>query len=129
VWDYLWGTGWHRVDLHWHAGVDASVRPDGVSFSGEGSPANLVVSGGSLEVLRGEGAPIRGWRSRQYGLKESAITLRARFEGPLPHEFVTRLHAGNPTPGVEPDQDAVAEFRSWAANAELREREYKGQGP
>jgi hypothetical protein len=129
VWDSVRGTGWHRVDLHWHAAVDASVRPDGLSLSGEGSLANLVVSGGSLEVLRGECAPIRGWRSRQYGSKEATITLRARYEGVLPHEFITCVRAGSPTPVAAAEQAAVAEFRTWAANAELREHEPNGQRP
>jgi hypothetical protein len=121
VWDYLRGAGVHRVDLHWHAGVEVSARPDGVLLSDANSPASLVVSGGSLSVLRGADSPISGWRSRHYGRKEPAITLRARFEGALPHEFVTRLLPGDPTQEFPEEHEAVAEFRAWVANALLRQ--------
>jgi hypothetical protein len=36
-----------------------------------------------------------GWKSRGYGIKEPITTLRARYQGKLPHVFMTRIQTGN----------------------------------
>lgn len=121
VWDYLTGRGTHRLDLHWHLGVEAVARPEGVLLSGLRPTATLVVSGGTPEVFRGETAPIMGWRSRTYGHKAPCATLRVRVDGLLPREFVTRL--GYDETGDRIDhEDVVKEFRRWVARASSRER-------
>jgi hypothetical protein len=120
VWDYLIGSGVHRADLHWHAGVEVAMQPAGVLLSVGIPPASLVVTGGALSVVRGALSPISGWRSRRYGDKEPVSTVRARYEGPMPHEFITRLIVGDPAPESPGDRETVAEFRAWVANAVQR---------
>jgi hypothetical protein len=122
IWDYLTGHGTHCLDLHWHLGVEAVERPDGVLFSGPPPIASLTVSGGTLAVQRGETSPISGWRSRCYGHKEPATTLRVRFEGPLPHEFVTQLAPDHVVADSADEEDAIVEFREWVAQASRRRR-------
>lgn len=117
VWDYLSGRGRHGLDLYWHLGAEPTERPDGVVFSGFASPLCLTVSGGDTVIRRGGLEPISGWRSRRYGLKEPITTLRVRFEGPLPHEFVTRVTHDRPAAAPAECQDAISGFREWVAQA------------
>ncbi len=116
VWDYLSGQGDHCLDLHWHLGMEPTERPEGIGFAGFTPPWCVTVSGGGTALLRGEVAPMIGWRSREYGRKEPCPTLRVRFEGALPHEFVTRLA---PQEGLADSAVAavIAEFRRWVAGA------------
>src|SRR5579863_123700 len=98
IWDYLHGEGSHTLDLHWHLGGHLGVEPDGGagSFVLTGPPLNvrLSVSGGEISTHFGESDPILGWRSRLYGLKEPIMTIRCRFEGMLPHRFLTEIAVG-----------------------------------
>jgi hypothetical protein len=118
VWDCLTGPGSHCLDLHWHLGVDATLRADGAVFSDLKPSLRLTVFGGDLAIFRGQVAPILGWRSRSYNQREPCSTLRIRFEGTLPHEFVTRL--GPDQVGIDDAvvTAAVAGFRQWVADAE-----------
>lgn len=115
VWDYLAGQGDHCLDLHWHVGIAPTPRPDGMVFLGLAPSLRLTVNGGDPKILQGQIEPISGWRSRWYGHKEPCTTIRVRFEGPLPHEFVTRLTSDDePEPGSASAHDeTVAEFRRW----------------
>lgn len=111
IWDYLVGRGSHRLDLHWHFGVEVIARPDGVRLPDLSPTVRLAVTGGTPAVLRGETAPISGWRSTAYGRKEPCATLRVRFEGALPHEFVTRLAPDGAISDSSGHKDLVLWFR------------------
>jgi hypothetical protein len=124
IWDHLTGRGVHRLDLHWHLGVEVDEGQDGALLLGRDPAASLVVAGGALTLLRGETAPLRGWRSRRYGQKEPSVTLRASFEGALPHDFVSWLTHDKVRAGPAEYEDRVAEFREWVAQALRRRPSY-----
>ena len=101
--DDVIGSGCHAVRLHW-------LLPD-LPYHLEGSRIELETSAGSYSlqtfcskdnavslaraghVLAGEmdHDPIRGWISRYYGDKESALSLAVNAQGALPLRFVTVL--------------------------------------
>jgi hypothetical protein len=124
IWDHLTGRGTHRLDLHWHFGVEVDDGPDGALLRGLDRAASLVVAGGALALFRGKTEPLRGWWSRRYGQKEPTVTLRASFEGTLPHDFVSRLHHDHVLAGPAEYEDLVAEFREWVAQASRRRPSY-----
>jgi hypothetical protein len=94
IWDYLTGEGIHTLDLHWHCGVQPLWHDKILVFSGLSQSLSMAVEGGEITLHRGETDPIRGWRSRMYGVKEPITTVRAQFHGALPHEFVTQVWVG-----------------------------------
>jgi hypothetical protein len=111
IWDHLSGTGNHLLDLHWHLGMVPTQREGFFLLSNATEQVALSIEGGALSLHRGETEPILGWRSPAYGRKEPSSTIRARFEGTLPHTFLTRITLG-PTPLVGPAmEEAVAEWK------------------
>ncbi len=122
IWDALVGAGSHQLDLHWHLGVEPIRKGDGFALSGLAQPSWLRIEGGETTVHRGDLDPIRGWRSRTYGHKEASPTLRARFEGPLPHEFVTRIQIGDEVFAAPIEPDLLPILREWVRELSLRQR-------
>ena len=114
--DRLTGSGTHEVELNWHLGL--TPIPDGNEYVLEGanSRIRLTVEGGMAAVHRGQTAPILGWRSSSYGMKEPVAVLHVTYQGALPHDFVTCL--------VTRDHD-VAERQ--AAVSSLRKVMYEAQ--
>lgn len=94
IWDFLHGEGCHTLDLHWHCGVEPLTVLGVIVFPGRPDAVAMAVEGGEVTLHRAEHDPICGWRSRIYGVKEPVTTIRARFCGALPHEFVTELWTG-----------------------------------
>jgi hypothetical protein len=94
IWDWLDGEGHHTLDLHWHCGSRPIIDLGVAVFPGRPHAVVMAVEGGEMTFHCGETHPIFGWRSRMYGVKEPITTLRARFCGALPHEFVTQLWMG-----------------------------------
>jgi hypothetical protein len=108
IWDYLTGEGIHELALHWHLGVEPIESAGTFILPGLARAASFSVTGGDVTLHRGETDPICGWRSSRYGVKEPITTLRAHFQGSLPHEFVTRIQIGEgPVPAPE-DSDVAA---------------------
>ena len=111
IWDRLTGQGVHRLELNWHLGIEPHVGADRYVFPCDGGSLCLAVEGGASAVHRGETAPISGWRSRQYGIKEPIPTIRTAFTGALPHEFLTRIWMGAGQAPPEPSSDRLLELR------------------
>ena len=107
--DRLTGSGVHEVELNWHLGL--KPVPDGTDYVLEGAEARIClrVEGGPVSLFRGQTAPILGWRSSAYGVKEPADLLRVTYQGPLPHDFVTCLVIGEDGEGER--QAAVESLR------------------
>lgn len=95
IWDYLTGSGERRLDLHWHLGVAPIEKEGKFLLQGATERVWLSVEGGETSLRRGEAGEISGWKSRLYGVKEPITTIRTRFRGELPHEFVTRVWIGD----------------------------------
>jgi len=104
IWDWMRGTGSHQLDLYWHLGVEPIREGKHFLFSGMGPSSWITVEGGDTTLHRGEESPICGWRSR---------TLRTRFEGRLPHEFVTRIQIGRPVFDPEIEPNVLWTLREW----------------
>ncbi|MGB3941669.1 MAG: alginate lyase family protein [Candidatus Manganitrophaceae bacterium] len=107
IWDFLSGTGRHLLDLHWHLGVPPVEVEEGGRFllSDAGERVSLSIEGGKVSLHRGETEPILGWRSPVYGRREPITTIRARYEGGLPHAFFTRITMGAAAPADFPPAD------------------------
>jgi hypothetical protein len=114
--DRLTGSGIHDLELNWHLGLTPIADGNGYLLEGAESRIRLTVEGGEVAVHREKTAPILGWRSRSYGVKEPMDTLHTTYRGPLQHEFVTCLVIG-------PD-DATARH---AALSSLRKSMYEAQ--
>jgi hypothetical protein len=95
IFDQLVGEGAHTLDLHWHCGVSPVRTDEGYLLSIRDHDFSLAVQGGELSLHSGEEDPVLGWKSRGYGIKEPITTLRARYQGKLPHVFMTRIQTGN----------------------------------
>ncbi|MDR4484997.1 MAG: alginate lyase family protein [Nitrospirales bacterium] len=91
IWDYLSGSGSHHLELNWHFAVEPVITKDGYILQWDGGRLHLTIDGGTTTLHKGDINPISGWRSAQYGMKESISTLRTKFTGILPHEFVTQI--------------------------------------
>ncbi|NOS82517.1 MAG: alginate lyase family protein [Nitrospira sp.] len=89
--DRVTGSGIHDLELNWHLGLTPIPDGHGYLLEGAQSSIRLTVEGGAVTVHRGQTAPILGWRSPSYGVKEPMDTLHMAYRGPLPHEFVTCL--------------------------------------
>lgn len=100
--DDIFGTGRHRVRLHWllgpypwvHDGARSTLRTPAGEFSvlahlGEGTvlPSTLVT---------GDEAEPRGWLSRYYGEKTPTPSFAAELDVDLPVRLVTVLGTGQP---------------------------------
>jgi hypothetical protein len=92
--DRLTGSGTHDLSLNWHLGLTPIPDGNGYLLEGANSRIRLMVEGGEVAILRGQTAPILGWRSLSYGGKEPMDTLHTTYHGPLQHEFVTCLVIG-----------------------------------
>ncbi len=103
--DRLTGRGVHRLDVNWHLGADPFVEAGSSVLRSGATAVRMEVTGGTVSWHRGETDPPSGWRSPAYGVKVPITTVRCRYEGPLPHEFVTVVR-------VERGQ-----YRRWAAEA------------
>lgn len=95
IWDFLAGDGTHLLDLHWHLGVPEVTEGEHIFFSGTQERVLLSIKGGEITSHRGETDPMLGWTSLVYGKKEPITTVRARYEGPLPHTFMTQVTVGS----------------------------------
>ncbi|MBW1750733.1 MAG: hypothetical protein JRJ37_08570 [Deltaproteobacteria bacterium] len=49
----------------------------------------IGILGGELAVASGQTKPIIGWKSVEYGQKQPLSTITCKYQGPLPHEFMT----------------------------------------
>lgn len=92
--DRVTGSGTHDLSLNWHLGLTPIPDGNGYLLEGAKSRIRLMVEGGEVAILRGQTAPILGWRSLSYGGKEPMDTLHTTYHGPLQHEFVTCLVIG-----------------------------------
>jgi Heparinase II/III-like protein/Heparinase II/III N-terminus len=114
--DRLTGSGIHDLALNWHLGLTPIPDGNGYLLEGAESRIRLTIEGGEVAVHRGQVAPILGWRSRSYGVKEPIDTLHTTYRGALQHEFVTYLVIG-------PDDAPVR----YAALSSLRKSMYEAQ--
>jgi hypothetical protein len=96
--DLLQTSGAHEVALHFHCSEACAIErlPGGFRLSRDGVAVELrlpVLPGARSEVRRGETAPILGWVSRRYGVKEPPHTIvwRARIAGSC--RLCCELHA------------------------------------
>lgn len=110
IWDILTGGGKHRLDLHWHLGLPPVQEGSAYFLTDTGERVLLSIEGGEVSSHRGEIDPILGWRSPAYGTKEPATTLRARYQGTLPHTFLTRFTVGPASPSDLVDRADLAPF-------------------
>lgn len=113
IWDFLSGEGKHLLDLHWHLGVPAAQEEARFLFSEVEEGGFLSIKGGEVTVHRGETDPILGWKSPAYGKKEPIMTVRARYEGPLPHAFFTQVTVGQNAASDFPDEADLAPLMEW----------------
>jgi hypothetical protein len=86
--DYLEMDGGHEVEIFFHCAEGSRVAPiaGGVSIEREGRKLHLrwpETAAGEGEVLEGSIAPIAGWVSRRFDVKQPAPTIvwRARLAG------------------------------------------------
>lgn len=110
VWDYLFGTGSHSLELNWHLAIEPTRMMAGYAVQTDLGALHLLIDGGATTLHRGETSPISGWRSRKYGVREPISTLRTIFTGTLPHEFVTEIRLENSSFSV-PISTAISSFR------------------
>ena len=120
IWDRLTGNGLHNLELHWHLGIEPSVQADLYVLPCGGSSISLAVEGGTSTLHRGETAPISGWRSRNYGIKEPISSLRTVYSGSLPHEFLTRIWIGGGATTTEPTFDRLSVLQRFIDEAQTR---------
>lgn len=113
IWDFLAGRGEHLLDLHWHLGVPAAQDGERLLFSDFEEGGALSIKGGKITVHRGETDPILGWSSPDYGKKEPIMTVRARYEGPLPHAFFTQVTVGPNATSDFPGEADLAPLMEW----------------
>jgi hypothetical protein len=91
IWDWLTGSGTHHLALNWHLGCQAVAVEGGYRLEGLDQPLLLTIEGGTSELFAGSVQPAAGWKSSRYGSKEPTPTIRVEHQGPLPHEFMTRI--------------------------------------
>ncbi|MGQ0811920.1 MAG: alginate lyase family protein [Nitrospiraceae bacterium] len=91
VLDSLAGPGDHQLELNWHFGTTPLQGVDGLFFPELSQALKMTIDGGERTHHRGDVERKAGWRSRQYGLKEPITTVRTKYTGALPHEFVTSI--------------------------------------
>lgn len=113
IWDRLTGNGLHKLELNWHLGIEPSVRAGEYVFHCDQISLYFAVEGGASTLHRGDTAPISGWRSLQYGLKEPISTLRTVYTGSLPHEFTTHIHMGADVATAEPLFERLPDLRQF----------------
>lgn len=114
--DRLTGEGVHTLDLRWHCGILPVPYGDGFLLTARGRDFSLVVEGGEISLHSGEEDPVSGWKSDRYGSKEPITTLRARYQGGLPHGFMTQIRTGS-----EPSMPSKAErslIEGWMDEAQ-----------
>lgn len=112
VWDHLEGRGAHRLELNWHLAREPVLEAAWLRLEAAGYSFGFAVKGGVTNLRQGKMQPIRGWRSRRYGVKEAITTVVTEHYGDLPHEFVTTWWL----PGRQPADDLLKEMallRSW----------------
>lgn len=109
--DRLTGRGVHRLDVNWHLGADPFVEAGSSVIRSAATVVRIEVTGGTVSWHRGETDPPSGWRSPAYGVKLPITTMRCRYEGSLPHEFVTSMTAEHGASGRWASQAAVARLR------------------
>jgi len=113
VWDFLTGTGSHTLELFWHIGIDMTRQHNAFLLNAEGGSLKLEVEGGMVTTHRGETEPLSGWQSPSYGRKHPATTIRTRFSGSVPHEFITTVRPSREFP-KEDATHTLSLFRTWA---------------
>jgi hypothetical protein len=93
IWDWLTGSGTHRLELNWHVGCRAVPDEEGYLLEGDGMdrPLSITIEGGSSRLYEGSLQPMAGWKSTGYQAKKAITTIRIEHTGPLPHEFMTRI--------------------------------------
>ena len=116
VWDFLEGEGEQRLDLHWH-GDRIGLASLGDARRDASSSASLQITGGAVEIFQGSEEPLLGWRSPVYGQLRPTTTIRARYCGALPHEFVSVIALAEAVPGTESLQDELDLLRQWVGEA------------
>lgn len=110
VWDCLLGTGNHSLELNWHLGIEPVRGMAGYVVRTDRGTLHFLIGGGATTLLRNETSPNSAWRSRMYGMKEPISTLRTRFTGVLPHEFVTEIRFENSSDSL-PISAVISSFR------------------
>jgi len=108
--DVLDGVGEHSLELNWHCGAEPRACAVGVEL-GTSQRLRLFVVGGDASLSRGSLEPVVGWRSNAYGRKTPATTLHARYEGPLPHCFVTSIALGSNPAQVDISRELLRFYR------------------
>ena len=113
IYDFTEGSGTHRLDLHWHTAVNVANKADGLTLSGHNHVTRMSVQGGTLSLHKGETAPICGWQSIKYGEKNPITTIRASYQGDLPHEMFTTFELGNQPVSSALIDTYLNKVRSW----------------
>jgi hypothetical protein len=92
IWDWLTGSGTHRLELNWQVGCRAVAVQEGYRLElGTGRAFSMTIDGGTSRIYTGCLSPIAGWRSTGYHAKEPVSTIRVEHTGSMPHEFMTRI--------------------------------------
>lgn len=114
VWDCLDGKSVHRLDLNWHCGIEPEEDEQTWRWDVGARSLRMKIFGGEVTGFRGQLNPTAGWRSRRYGHREPILTLRASYEGKLPHEFLTCLTLEDAFPHQADMATDVTLFRDYA---------------
>lgn len=121
VWDCLTGEGEHLAELHWHCPSEPSGSPDGILRLSDEPPVALRIAGGVVSIHCGEEKPTGGWWSRTYGERVAAATVRVKYEGALPHEFLTSVSVGGLAPStVDAWSEQIGRLRDWVGEALIK---------
>ena len=113
VLDYLEGAGEHECEMNWH--LDAKVTWNDQAYIAELDSGSIAIGilGGELAVASGQTEPIMGWKSVVYGCKEPITAIICKYQGPLPHEFMTVIVPEDQYNDSLLNTDLMREMKQW----------------
>jgi len=113
VLDYLDGAGEHECELNWH--LDAKVTLNDQTYIAELDSGSVAIGilGGELVVAGGQIEPIMGWKSVVYGCKKPITAISCKYQGSLPHEFMTVVVPEDQYNATLLDTKTMREMKQW----------------
>ena len=116
--DDVLGTGKEEIDIYWHLpDCEHQHTDDGVVLQTSQGFCRLhlfsLAEDWEWSLLRGvdQGNVRAGWDSRHYGLREPALTIRARARTELPTRFITLVGLGVSTKVIKSKLSNVFQWR------------------
>lgn len=115
VWilDYLDGTGEHECELNWHLDAKVTWRDGAYIAELESGSVVMEILGGELAVASGQMKPIIAWKSDCYGCKKPSTAITCKYQGSLPHEFMTVVAPEDQYDASLLDMDMMHEMKRW----------------